>query len=137
MPFAPRVSPDRVRALLAEGGLTRWQVYALTHQHPLNQVSHFVGIPTILFGIAWPVWTWFAWGYVGWQVWLACQVIGWIFQFAGHWAEGNLPAFFGDPLQLAIGPVFFATKPYRWLAGRPDVDLDLPEVEVERPASAP
>jgi uncharacterized membrane protein YGL010W len=55
-------------------------------------------------------------------VWLACELVGWAFQFTGHRVEGNKPAFFSDPLQLLVGPVFyFVLKPREWLTGKPAV----------------
>ena len=36
----------------------------------------------------------------------------------GHFIEGNKPAFFADPLQLLVGPVFFVREAVAWVAGR-------------------
>lgn len=47
-------------------------------------------------------------------VWLALGVggfvVGWIFQFVGHWYEGRKPAFVDDLVGLAIGPLFVVAE---------------------------
>ncbi len=121
-----RYSRQETERLLASGELSALQVYALQHQHPLNQLCHFIGIPTILVGIAWLPVAWFVWGTLGWEVWLACQVVGWFFQLLGHRIEGNKPAFVDAPAQLLVGPVFFVLKAVRALQGRPAIELPPP-----------
>ncbi len=37
-------------------------------------------------------------------------VVGWVFQFVGHWYEGKKPAFVDDISGLAIGPLFIVTE---------------------------
>ena len=37
-------------------------------------------------------------------------VIGWVFQFVGHYYEGKKPAFVDDIMGLAIGPIFVAAE---------------------------
>jgi uncharacterized membrane protein YGL010W len=37
-------------------------------------------------------------------------VVGWIFQFIGHYYEGRKPAFVDDITGLAIGPLFVVTE---------------------------
>ena len=70
--------------------------YKTKHQHPLNRLTHSIGIPLIvvslpLFFVSWP------WA-------LGLFVVGWILQFVGHAIEGNQPAFFGNPVYLLVGP---------------------------------
>lgn len=43
--------------------------------------------------------TWLAWG-------LGFFVLGWVFQFIGHYYEGRKPAFADDLVGLIVGPVF-------------------------------
>lgn len=47
-------------------------------------------------------------------VWLGASisifVIGWIFQFVGHYFEGKKPAFVDDIVGLVIGPLFILTE---------------------------
>ena len=75
--------------------------YAKSHQHPLNQLCHFVGIPLIvisllmlLFVIFFPT---------IWRLSLLLFVVGWIFQFVGHFIEGSRPEFLNDSRFLLVG----------------------------------
>lgn len=45
-------------------------------------------------------------GLAVWQVGLALFVIGWVFQFIGHYFEGRKPAFVDDLVGLLVGPMF-------------------------------
>ncbi len=132
------------------------QQYAEYHRDQRNIVTHFVGVPMIVFGIgvllagaqfvvggqvltlAWAVYAlvaaWYltrghlgiglataaavgvlvllahqvsggSWGqWLGWG--LGCFVVGWAFQFAGHYYEGRKPAFADDLIGLLVGPMF-------------------------------
>lgn len=44
-------------------------------------------------------WAWLAWG-------TGAFVIGWMFQFVGHYYEGRKPAFVDDLVGLLVGPMF-------------------------------
>jgi len=46
---------------------------------------------------------WVSWG-------VGLFVVGWVFQFVGHYYEGRKPAFVDDVMGLAIGPVFVAAE---------------------------
>ena len=70
--------------------------YKAKHQHPLNKLTHLIGIPMIVLSV--PLF------FVNWRWALALFVAGWVFQFIGHAIEGNQPAFFGNPLYLLVGP---------------------------------
>jgi uncharacterized membrane protein YGL010W len=70
--------------------------YKAKHRHPLNKLSHSIGIPMII--VALPLF------FLSWRWALALFLIGWLFQFIGHAIEGNQPAFFGNPLYLLVGP---------------------------------
>ena len=50
-----------------------------------------------------PTFEWLAWG-------LGLFVVGWVFQFVGHFWEGQKPAFVDDLMGLIIGPLFVATE---------------------------
>jgi uncharacterized membrane protein YGL010W len=41
-----------------------------------------------------------------WQTGVALFVIGWLFQFVGHYLEGRKPAFVDDVVGLLVGPMF-------------------------------
>lgn len=70
--------------------------YKAKHQHPLNRLTHNIGIPLIVVSLPLLFFNW-RWA-------LVLFVAGWIFQFIGHLIEGNSPAFFSHPVYLLIGP---------------------------------
>ncbi len=76
--------------------------YRLKHQHPMNRVTHSIGIPLIVFSLA----------YAFFDVKKAFAIfcIGWLFQFAGHAFERNLPAFFKKPIHLLVGPLWWLKR---------------------------
>ncbi|HEX3559449.1 MAG TPA: DUF962 domain-containing protein [Pyrinomonadaceae bacterium] len=76
--------------------------YKAKHQHPLNRLSHSIGIPLIVVSLPLFLWSW-RWA-------LALFVAGWVFQFVGHWIEGNSPAFFRNPVYLIVGPVWLVRR---------------------------
>ena len=70
--------------------------YKAKHQHPVNKLTHSLGIPMIAVSI--PL-VFFSWRWA-----LGLFIIGWILQFVGHAVEGNRAAFFKNPLYLIVGP---------------------------------
>src|SRR5436190_21664137 len=76
--------------------------YKAKHQHPLNRLSHSIGIPLILISLVLVFFNW-RWG-------LALFIAGWILQVIGHLIEGNRPAFFSNPMYLVIGPVWLVHR---------------------------
>ncbi|MCC5856057.1 MAG: DUF962 domain-containing protein [Idiomarina sp.] len=133
--------------------------YSCYHRDRRNVLTHFVGIPLIVFGIlvllSKPAWEfsgfvvspaiivvllavvfyflldlmfgvlmaillalavlggqWFA--ELSTTAWFVCGiaffVIGWVFQFVGHFFEGRKPAFVDDLMGLAIGPLFVVAE---------------------------
>lgn len=70
--------------------------YKSRHRHPLNRLSHSIGIPMIVVSL--PLF------FFSWRWALVLFAIGWVFQIIGHAIEGNQPAFFGNPLYLLVGP---------------------------------
>jgi uncharacterized membrane protein YGL010W len=61
-----------------------------------------------------PTAMWLAWG-------IGLFVVGWVFQFVGHYYEGKKPAFVDDIMGLAIGPIFVAAELAFELGLRKDV----------------
>jgi uncharacterized membrane protein YGL010W len=57
---------------------------------------------------------WLSWG-------IGLFVVGWVFQFVGHYYEGKKPAFVDDIMGLAIGPIFVAAELAFELGLRKDV----------------
>jgi len=76
--------------------------YKAKHTHPLNRLTHSIGIPMIVLSL--PLL------FFSWRPALALFVVGWIFQFIGHWIEGNQPAFFRNPVYLLIGPLWIVRR---------------------------
>jgi uncharacterized membrane protein YGL010W len=70
--------------------------YKAKHRHPLNKLTHSIGIPMIVISL--PLF------FFNWRWALALFVVGWILQFIGHAVEGNQPAFFKNPMYLLVGP---------------------------------
>jgi uncharacterized membrane protein YGL010W len=76
--------------------------YKAKHRHPLNRLTHSIGIPMIVVSL--PV-LFFSWKWA-----IGLFVVGWIFQFVGHAIEGNQPAFFRNPIYLLIGPLWILRR---------------------------
>jgi len=76
--------------------------YEAAHRHPVNQLTHAIGIPLIVVSL--PLF-FFHWGLA-----LPLFVVGWIFQFIGHAYEGNSPKFFQGPIFLLVGPLWVGIK---------------------------
>jgi uncharacterized membrane protein YGL010W len=70
--------------------------YKSQHRHPLNRLSHAIGIPMIVVSL--PMF------FFSWRWALGLFAGGWAFQILGHAIEGNRPAFLGNPLYLIVGP---------------------------------
>jgi len=77
--------------------------YSQSHQNAANRICHTIGIPLIAASI--PI---FVEGL--WRLPLAMFVIGWIFQFLGHWFEGKPPEFFHDWRFLFVGLRWWIAK---------------------------
>jgi uncharacterized membrane protein YGL010W len=76
--------------------------YKAKHRHPLNKLSHSIGIPMIVVSL--PLF------FFNWRWALAFFIVGWILQFVGHFIEGNQPAFFQNPFYLLVGPWWLAKR---------------------------
>ena len=76
--------------------------YKAKHQHPLNRLSHSIGIPMIVVSL--PLF------FFNWRWALALFIAGWILQFVGHAIEGNQPAFFKNPVYLLVGPLWLLRR---------------------------
>ena len=82
--------------------------YSESHQHPLNQLTHTLGIPMILaslplmpLGILWMPLLWLG---------IGLFVLGWALQFLGHAIEGKPPEFLSDWRFLLVGSRWWAAK---------------------------
>jgi uncharacterized membrane protein YGL010W len=70
-------------------------------------------------------------GLAVWQAGLGLFVIGWVFQFIGHYFEGRKPAFVDDLVGLLVGPMFVVGEVLMW-AGL----LQRMRMDIERQAGA-
>ena len=75
--------------------------YATSHTHPVNRACHTIGIPMIAVSVPLFVAAPFVRGL--WPVPTALFVVGWIFQFVGHYYEQKPPEFLSDPRFLLVG----------------------------------
>ena len=75
--------------------------YATSHTHPVNRACHTVGIPMIALAVALFVFSPFVAGL--WKVAASLFIIGWIFQFVGHYYEQKPPEFVKDWRFLLVG----------------------------------
>jgi uncharacterized membrane protein YGL010W len=75
--------------------------YSQSHQNAANKFCHTIGIPLIAASIPLFVAAIFLEGL--WRIPLVMFVVGWIFQFLGHWFEGKPPEFFHDWRFLFVG----------------------------------
>ena len=88
--------------MLADKTWDEWIAqYAESHQHPVNRICHTIGIPLIAASIPLFVLGLFASGL--WVVAVTMFIVGWVFQFIGHWFEGKPPEFFSDWRFLFVG----------------------------------
>ena len=76
--------------------------YKAKHQHPLNRLTHSIGIPMIVISLPLLFFNW-RWG-------LTLFIAGWALQFIGHAIEGNQPAFFRNPIYLLVGPLWLLRR---------------------------
>ena len=83
--------------------------YAGSHQHPINRLCHTVGIPLIVLSLPLFAAAIFVRGL--WPIPLGLFVVGWIFQFIGHYVyEKRSPAFFRNLAHLLVGPLWIVAK---------------------------
>ena len=76
--------------------------YDGAHNHPVNRAWHMIAIPV---GFSSLIGVWYQWI-------IALLLIPTAFTLAwiGHWIEGNKPAFFTNPAQVFVAPVWMARK---------------------------
>jgi uncharacterized membrane protein YGL010W len=75
--------------------------YASSHTHPVNRACHTIGIPMIAVSVLLAIASFFVGGLWRWA--LALFVIGWVFQFVGHYYEKKPPEFLQDWRFLFVG----------------------------------
>jgi uncharacterized membrane protein YGL010W len=82
--------------------------YATSHQNPWNRLTHTLGIPMIVVGIALGLVSIFVTGLWPWAAGLF--LAGWVLQFIGHAIEGKPPEFFKDWRFLLVGTRWWWAK---------------------------
>lgn len=98
-------------ATLGGKPMAEWiEQYGRSHQHPVNQACHTIGIPMIaislVLGVVAAVPLVAPGGPIAagfWKVPVALFVVGWVFQFIGHAVEKEPPEFFKDWRFLLVG----------------------------------
>jgi len=75
--------------------------YAKSHEHPINRITHTIGIPMIAVSLLLIIPSLFISRL--WIVALVLFILGWILQFIGHYFEGKPPEFFSDYRFLFVG----------------------------------
>lgn len=84
--------------------------YSESHHHPINRLTHTIGIPMIAISVLLIIPSFFVSGL--WRVTLALFVIGWILQFIGHYFEGKPPEFMRDYRFLFVGLRWWMKKTF-------------------------
>ena len=97
------------------GATAAWLVWALAAAWYVTRGNLVLGLATsivngVLIALAHPLaavptTSWLAWG-------IGAFVVGWTFQFVGHYYEGRKPAFADDLVGLLVGPMFVVAE---WL----------------------
>jgi uncharacterized membrane protein YGL010W len=82
--------------------------YAMSHQNSVNRTCHTIGIPLIAASLPLALAALFVRGL--WLLSATLFIIGWVFQFIGHWVEGKPPEFFSDWRFLLVGLRWWVAK---------------------------
>jgi uncharacterized membrane protein YGL010W len=82
--------------------------YSHSHEHPMNRLTHSLGIPMIAISILLLPVCFFVDRL--WILALALFVLGWVLQFVGHFFEGKPPEFFRDWRFLLVGVRWWLKK---------------------------
>jgi uncharacterized membrane protein YGL010W len=85
--------------------------YSKSHENKINQITHKIGIPMIAVSILLLPFALFFSGL--WKISVALFVVGWIFQFIGHYFEGKPPEFMKDWRFLFVGLRWWLKKTFR------------------------
>ncbi len=89
-------------------------LFYLRLDHPLGILMTLLLALTVILGVkvaALSTALWLTWG-------IGLFVVGWLFQFIGHYFEGRKPAFVDDIMGLAIGPLFVVAEVVFMVGGK-------------------
>jgi uncharacterized membrane protein YGL010W len=93
---------SKIIAMLGNRSWNDWiSEYSTGHQNPVNRFCHTIGIPMIVISLIVLLASIFLHKLFFWGIGLF--VLGWIFQFIGHWFERKPPEFFKDWRFLFVG----------------------------------
>lgn len=94
---------------LGNRSMEEWTAqYALSHQNPVNRLCHTIGIPMITVSVILLLVSLAVPGL--WRLGLGLFVLGWVFQFVGHYVEGKPPEFLKDWRFLFVGMRWWVAK---------------------------
>jgi uncharacterized membrane protein YGL010W len=100
---------SKLLGMLAGRSWDSWiEEYSGSHQHPLNRLTHTLGIPIIMLSLPVLVAAIF-WHKLTW-VGIDLFVAGWTLQFIGHAIEGQPPEFMKDWRFLLVGSRWWFAK---------------------------
>jgi len=98
-----------------------WQTwieeYSKSHQHPINQRLHTIGIPLILISLLFLGAGFFSYGIL--KLGIGLFIFGWILQFVGHIYERKWPEFFHDWRFLFVGARWWWSKAFKNASNKP------------------
>ena len=101
------ITPALIVAVLAS-------LFYLGLDRPLGILMTLLLALTVILGVkvaALSTALWLTWG-------IGLFVVGWLFQFIGHYFEGRKPAFVDDIMGLAIGPLFVVAEVVFMIGGK-------------------
>ena len=101
------ITPALIVAVLAS-------LFYLGLDRPLGILMTLLLALTVILGVkvaALSTTLWLTWG-------IGLFVVGWLFQFIGHYFEGRKPAFVDDIMGLAIGPLFVVAEVVFMIGGK-------------------
>ncbi len=84
--------------------------YSVAHQHPINKLTHQIGIPMIAISLLLIPSIFFVSGM--WRIAAGLFIVGWILQFIGHYFEGKPPEFMKDYRFLFVGMRWWMKKTF-------------------------
>jgi uncharacterized membrane protein YGL010W len=95
--------------MLGNRPMKKWiREYEKSHRHPVNRLTHTVGIPMIALSVPLGVVS-LAWRPLR-KLAAVLFAVGWIFQFVGHAFERKPPEFFRDWRFLFVGLRWWLAK---------------------------
>ncbi len=95
---------DRQIAAIPSFWTRQYAYYLNEHRHPLNRLTHMLGIPILILTFAFGLYR------KNWKIIAGGQAVGWAIQLVGHGIEGNKPALLNNPVAVLMGPLMVAVE---------------------------